>query len=56
MTCSLDFLNISGTRAESLGYPTGIKRNGRSFSGLFRALAMKFIGLGVWVSATNPAL
>lgn len=43
-----------GTFASFEAYPTGIKRNGRSFSGRFSILVRKFMGLGVCVNATNP--
>jgi hypothetical protein len=52
---SKDFLIKLGTRASLGGLPTGINRNGFSFSGLFNTLDKKFIGLGVCVKATNPA-
>ncbi len=48
------FLFISGTKVSFSGYPTGINKKGFSFSGRFRIVFKKFIGLGVCVKATNP--
>ncbi len=46
---------ISGTTQSSVGYPTGITRYGRSWSGRRRIERRNFIGLGVCVSVASPA-
>lgn len=51
-----DFLCKSGTIISSEGNPTGIRIKALSFSGRPNNLAKKFIGLGVCVRETRPAL
>ena len=50
------FLSSAGTWHWGSGRPTGISRKGLSFAGLPKSVDKKFIGLGVCVRATKPAL
>src|SRR5260370_2460310 len=52
----IDFFEISGTHASCAGYPTTRTKNGFSLGGRFKIWLRKPIGLGVWVSATKPAI
>lgn len=56
MIFSIGFLLKSGTEALAAGQPTGSNKNALSFCGRFNIFAKKFIGLGVYVNAPNPAL
>jgi len=45
----------AGTRAATAGYPTTRTSDGRSLEGRPRTSLRNAVGLGVYVSQTNPA-